>query len=280
MRKELLALTILGQSLSLPAQLTNAGANDIVVAIPPELQASSLRTEEESQRHELYKKIKKNMPYKGDLSKTSSPLGALCKVSDAIIIGHVVQPEVSGSNQNSTKFTIKSDTNIFGKVSGSSVSVEVLGHSGLCKLNGGERVIAFLSRNAARLFEASKWEFNAPPVEENVLENLRLRGDGRGIIIINSAEEEKAYLDSVAGYIRYLRKENKDFEKYYQFLCGQMKSPYFRIKEDARRDMLDLIKSYPSIDLDRVLKDDNVDNGIKDYVRLILKPWKENKKVP
>lgn len=59
-----------------------------------------------------------------------------------------------------------------------------------------------------------------------------------------------------------------------------MKSSIPRIRDDARQDMLYLIRSCQDIDLDRILADENIDEGIKDYVRLYLKPRREGKKIP
>jgi hypothetical protein len=50
-----------------------------------------------------------------------------------------------------------------------------------------------------------------------------------------------------------------------------MESPIPRIKEDARSDMLDLLRT-SSFDLKKVVDDEKIDDGLKDYVRYILMP--------
>ena len=280
MKKVLLTVVLLSYSPSLPAQSTSADDQDVMVVMPSELDSPPSPTVEQRKHNAFMRKIRANLPYKDDLSKIGTSLGCLCKISDAIIVGKIAQIEVSDSDKFTRNVTIIVETNVSGRVYESTILAKVAWDLGFRQLNGGERGIFFLSERVVYLFDTREWSFDTVPVPDNVHGDLHLLGSDRSIIVVSSAEEEKAYLDAVFGYMRCLRGKTKDFEKYYQFLCGQMKSSYFRIKEDARRDMLDLIKSYPNIDLDRVLKDDNIDNGIKDYVRLILKPWKENKKVP
>jgi len=106
-----------------------------------------------------------------------------------------------------------------------------------------------------------------------------LRGNERNIVVIGP-DEERAYFDAVAGYMWIFRGKTRDPEAYYLFLCDLMKSSITRIREDARQDMLHLIRSKQDFNLDRIIKDGNIDEGIKDYVRLYWKLWREGKKIP
>jgi len=44
--------------------------------------------------------------------------------------------------------------------------------------------------------------------------------------------------------------------------------------------MLNFLKSCPSFDLNRVLGDTNIDESVKDYVRLILMPSRQYQEKP
>ena len=99
-----------------------------------------------------------------------------------------------------------------------------------------------------------------------------LYGLNRGIIPFDGEEELSEYLAAVEGYIRYRQNWKEQSEQYYAFLRGMLKTSIFRIKEDARAEILHLVRSCPDFDVNLVLDDDTVDDGIKDYLRLIWIP--------
>lgn len=282
MKRILLAFVFLSQGLILPAQPATSATQDIEVVIPPELNPLPPPTEEQRKHYDLIRKLDANLPYKGDWRVTGSTLGVLCRISDAVIVGRIEQAGVSDANQFKRSFKIAVETNIFGRVSGHSVSVDAFWGLGVRELRAGERAIVFLS---GRLWgsddfaRASRWDFDVPSVPKDASGNYHLRGNERNIVVIGP-DEERAYLDAVAGYMRIFRGKTRDPEAYYLFLCDLMKSSITRIREDARQDMLHLIRSKHDFNLDRILKDGNIDEGIKDYVRLYWKPWMEGKKMP
>lgn len=282
MRKVLLAFMLLSFSLELFAQSNKGDGQDILVIIPPELDPPPQPTEEQRRIHALDKQLAKNLPYQNDWAKQGSSLGVLCRISNAVIVGRIEHAGMSGASQFKRCFEIAVETNIFGRVPGESVSVDAFWRSGLRELHAGERAVVFLSRRwwePEDYARARRWDFEVTPVPEDLSGNFHLRSNDRNIITVSGPEEERAYLDAVAGYIRCLHNKSKDLETYYLFLCGLMKSTIPRIRDDARQDMLHLIRSSQDIDLDRILHDD-IDDGIKDYVRLYWKPWLEEKKQP
>lgn len=283
MKRVLLTVVLLSQGLSLSAQSGNPDEQDIEVVIPPELNPSPPPTEEQRRYSDFIGKLTAKLPYQNDWERQGSTLGVLCKINNAVIVGRIAQAGMSGTHQFKRRIEIAVETNVFGKVPGHSVSVEALWRLGLRELSAGERAILFLSgkfwepEDYARAF---RWDSDMPSVPKDKSGDFDLRGNDRSIIAINGAEEEKEYLDAVAGYMRYLRGKGRDPETYYLFLCDLMKSSIPRIRDDARQDMLYLIRSCQDIDLDRILADENIDEGIKDYVRLYLKPQREGKKIP
>lgn len=283
MKRVLLSVVFLSQGLSLSAQSGNPDEQDIVVVIPPELNPPPPPTEEQRRHYDLVEKLNANLPYRNDWAKQASTLGVLCKISDAVIVGRIAQAGVSDANQFKRSIKLAVETNVFGSVPGHSVSVGAFWRLGLRELSAGERAIVFLS---VRLWgsedysRASRWDFDVPSVPKDASGNFHLRGNDRNFVAVGGPKEERAYLDAVAGYMKCLRGKARDPETYYLFLCGLMKSSIPRIREDARQDMLYLIRSCQDIDLDRILKDGNIDDGIKDYVRLYWKPWREMKRMP
>jgi len=283
MKRILLAFVFLSQGLILPAQPATSATQDIEVVIPPELNPLPPPTEEQRKHYDLIRKLDANLPYKGDWRVTGSTLGVLCRISDAVIVGRIEQAGVSDANQFKRSFKIAVETNIFGRVSGHSVSVDAFWRLGVRELSVGERAIVFLSEkmwSPEDYARASRWDFDVPSVPNDASKNFHLRGNDRNIIVVDVPDEECAYLDAVAGYMRIFRGKTRDPEAYYLFLCDLMKSSITRIREDARQDVLHLIRSKKDFNLDRILKDGNIDEGIKDYVRLYWKPWREGKKMP
>ncbi len=282
MKRVLLAVVFLSQGLSLSAQAGNPDEQDIEVIFPPELNPSPPPTEEQRRHDDLIRKLNANLPYRNDWAKQGSTLGVLCRISDAVIVGRIDQAGVSDTNQFKRSIKIAVETNVFGRVPGLSVSVDAFWRLGLRELSAGERALVFLSGRlwgAEDYARARRWDFDVPSVPKDASGNFYLRGNDRNIVAVGGPEEERAYLDAVAGYMKCLRGTARDPEAYYLFLCGLMKSSIPRIREDARQDMLYLIRSRQEIDLDRILKDGNIDEGIKDYVRLYWKPWREGKQM-
>ncbi len=100
------------------------------------------------------------------------------------------------------------------------------------------------------------------------------------MIGLGSAETERVFVAATEGYLQVLRRESRGAERYYALLRQLVLSPECRIKEDARSDLLKFLRSCSSFDLDRVLADENIDEGIKDYIRLILRPGRKPPEQP
>ena len=107
-----------------------------------------------------------------------------------------------------------------------------------------------------------------------------LLGQNRGIIPFDGEGERAEYLAALEGYLRYRLIWKEHPEAYYAFLRGMLKSPVPRIKEDARCEILHLARSCPKFDLCQVLDDGAVDDGIKDYLRLIWVPGNPHRYPP
>lgn len=105
-------------------------------------------------------------------------------------------------------------------------------------------------------------------------------GDAYNVIRLDDEKRSAAYVTAVTGYLRHLQDQRHNVDVYYVFLKELMHSPISRIKDDARSDFVNFLRTCPSFDLNRVLEDKNVDDGIKEYVRLILLPSRQPPKGP
>ena len=101
-----------------------------------------------------------------------------------------------------------------------------------------------------------------------------------GIITFDEEGERAEYLAALEGYLKHRLTWMEQPEEYYAFLRGMLKSSIPRIKEDARCEILHLAWSCPEFDLRQVLDDDAVDDGIKDYLRLIWIPGNPHRYPP
>jgi hypothetical protein len=95
---------------------------------------------------------------------------------------------------------------------------------------------------------------------------------------LDTQESAKNYQDAVTGYVKELRSSERDAESYYALLRRLVQSPVQRIREDARSDLMLLIRhGPPSFDIKRVLTDDNIDEAIKYWVEHDILPAREKK---
>lgn len=65
---------------------------------------------------------------------------------------------------------------------------------------------------------------------------------GSHVRLLGTAEAERVYTEAAIGYLRLLRREKSDPVKYYEFLRALVKSPDWRIRQDAREDLLMLLR--------------------------------------
>jgi len=142
----------------------------------------------------------------------------------------------------------------------------------------GDRLLVFLAKkNLSRSTEFIMWNDREQRVHQGVPKNnLFAFGDSYNIICLDNDKEEESLLTSVSGYVQNLRSQKYDDKIYYSFLKEQMRSSFSRIKEDARSDLVYFLRT-SSYDLNQVVNDDGIDDGIRNYLRLFLIPERERK---
>ncbi len=146
----------------------------------------------------------------------------------------------------------------------------------------GQRFLVFLSpRNQSKHHEFWHWKRSKQNQQSPSSEvPLFSFGDAYNVIRLDDEKRSAAYVTAVTGYLRHLQDQRHNVDVYYVFLKELMHSPISRIKDDARSDLVNFLRTCPSFDLNRVLEDKNVDDGIKEYVRLILLPSRQPPKGP
>jgi len=202
------------------------------------------------------------------------------------------------------KIEFSAKTNILGQVSSPSIKLNYKWQGlGDGSLKSGENAIVFLSgKQAVNLMMEVAYEEGtlfSRPAEPALAEknppkggsaiwawirglpssakkappkDLYLLGQERGVITFDGEDELDEYLTVLSGYLRYLPDRKENPEAYYMFLRSLLKSSNPRIKEDARSDLLYLVRLCPEFDVNLVLNDEAVDDWIKNYLRLVWIP--------
>ncbi len=149
----------------------------------------------------------------------------------------------------------------------------------------GVRWLAFISDDdqSFNLLIAGDWRFNKAehPVkgyESPLFVAPAFLGDSRGVIPLDGGKKERGLLAAVDDYILNLRRDDRSQERYYACLLRLLRSPVQRVSDNAQYDLLSFIRFDTSFDTSRVLDDDDIPVGIKDYVRLILIPERGKKR--
>ena len=243
-----------------------------------------------------------NSPYHGPMSipRFMAPLGQLAKMCDGVFIGtvgkaHYRSPEdekgVHKDHVVDVTLTFRVETNLFGRVTGGTVSIPMQWHEGKENVpQPGMRILVFYSRgftipkNSFPIRESYVFDWQKPPETPKVAPTVIVWENSFSIRIIDSPETEKAYIEAVAGYLRLLRREARDPVKYYEFLRPLVNSPVWRIRQDAREDLMNLLGlplDPARFDVRRVLDDSSLDWALgKDYVRYIAIPAHEKRFPP
>jgi len=264
---------------------------DVVVRLPPELDMPAPKplSPEEREQKEIRERINKKLPYNNDASGSLGTLGQLTKLCDWVFVGKVVDAKgnkvAAGAKEEflgEVSVTLNIETNLFGQTRNKRIVVTPNWWETWRVPKAGDRMLVFLAKERydEYVFDVIKFDFDKARFKGETNKGPIVVRECRGMIGLGSAETERIFVAATEGYLQVLRRESRDAERYYALLRQLVLSPEYRIKEDARSDLLKFLRSCPSFDLDRVLADENIDEGIKDYVRLYLKPRQEGKKIP
>lgn len=256
-------------------------APDIRVELPEGLMPRAKPLSENEQKvARLRASVNARLPYvaRGDFALGS--LGQLSKLSDNVIIGKVINMKET-QDETHGKFVgvaLGIETNLFGEISNKAITI-ILNVQEQCvqPMKSGDHILVFLANDdyGNYIYDALSFDFEKTATRSITNNTPRVVCDGRGIFSLNNDADEREILAATEGFLCVLRREKRNAEAYYALLRKLILSPVPRIKEDARSDLLFFIIKTKSFDPHRILDDDNVDDGIRDYVRLILLPSRQ-----
>ncbi|MDD2230978.1 MAG: hypothetical protein PHY48_16445 [Candidatus Cloacimonetes bacterium] len=239
---------------------------------------------DQNERDRIYRSVAIHLPYnQREAYKVFTTLGKLSKLCDSIVVGNITQveqpiKEANERNLNSSlKFNLNVETNLFGCGVPKNISLSIDLPSIYSSFKKNERVLVFLASEDFLKYpmEIHKWDFDKTQISGQKNDTLSIVGGDRGCISLESDKDEEQLISAVKGYLRVLSQKKPDINDYYDLLRQLVLSENKRIKEDARSDLLLLIQTStaPVFDTKRVLLDDNIDAGIKDFLRFYWIPY-------
>lgn len=243
-------------------------------------------TESEKERNSIYRKLAIYLPYShSEGYKIFTTLGKLVKLSDAAVIGHVTSVERPDKNRDmqnlSAKFNINLnvETHLFGSEVKTNIPLSIVFTDLSIELEKNDRLLVFLakedfSHNPMKIY---KWNFDKEKLTGKKKNDFFVAGYGRGCIKLSQTEESEELIKAVKNYQDILCQKEPNIDLYYNLLRNLVLSENSRIRKDAISDLLVLIgtSTQTAFDVKRVLADDNIDDGIKKYLRLYWIPYVE-----
>jgi len=260
----------------------SVASEDIEIHIPdiPKVELS----EGQKERNKAYRNVARYLPYnQREAYKIFTTIGKLCQLCDTVIIGKVVGAEqpIKETNEHASRlnlnFSLNIETNLFGYDIPKSIPLNIDSSNTYNFLKNNERVLIFLANENYLNYpmKIHKWDFDKEQITGQKNDTVFIVGGDRGYISLKNNRDEEQFITAVNGYLRVLRQKQPDMNCYYDLLRQLVLSENSRVREDARSDLLLLIQTStaPAFDTKRVLLDDNIDDGIKDYLRLYWIPY-------
>lgn len=130
----------------------------------------------------------------------------------------------------------------------------------------GDKLLIFLADEVIGEYIGNEFAFDFAWNSTNKSGSYHLVRENGGVRYLDTPESTTNYLDAVKGYLRELRGEKRDAERYYSLLCRLIQSPVRSIREDARSDLMYFVQYTPSFDSKRILSADCIDDAIKYWV--------------
>ena len=297
MKKKLMLIALAWSAMGACCALAEEG--DVAIKLPEELvptpkslsEVERQRKDKEMAHSALTARLNQRLPYHKAFDDDTCrffTLGQLVKLCDSVSVAEVVEVEDTGSNMvpkrlvPNVKVTVKAETNLLGHLDRGGLPLTVQWWDRKRLPQKGDRWLVFVTREDHRInmFDAMKWDFDKTKARGEVKDAEFVLGQSRGAIDLSDSKTESGLLAATMGYLQNLRQQKWNAEAYYAHLRELVLSPNQRIKDDAKIDLLNFLRTCPSFDLNRVLEDKNVDDGIKEYVRLILLPSRQPPKGP
>lgn len=233
----------------------------------------------------------------------STTLGQMVKQCDGVFIGKIsnvgdlTDQDTAEMRQGfllPVRLTFEVETNLFGCLPERHVTLSMKWYDYKEHVpEVGLKVMAFYARGASYTFtiiktgsvvwtdyDITKFNWEKPPALSEAPPDV-LSTVGSCIRILESDDMEEMYKETVGGYLQTLRLGNRDPVAYYSLLRSLVKSPVWRIRQDAKEDLLNLIRTpgLDGFDLKQVLNDPQLDwDLLKDYIRYAVVPAREKGK--
>lgn len=219
-------------------------------------------------------------------------LGQLSKQCDGVFIGEIIdvgklddknRAEIARGIALFVDITFQIETNLFGSLPNEFVTIPMLWleyKESLPKI--GLRVLVLYGQGYNIGFwdvAASKFDWIKPPADPKSPPRMLFEDYSTSLRILKTPAIEKTYIEIVNGYLQIFRREKRSPIKYYEFLKPLVKSPVWRIRQDAREDMLLLLRheGEDMFDLKVPLEDPELLTFYKDYINYILLPKRVKK---
>lgn len=249
-------------------------------------------SEAQKKRNQVLRSVRLHLPYKTEnddgVFELYSTLGCLCRLSDEIVIANIISVTstvsiVNGDANPMGEMLLEIEKTLLGCSLRDTLLVKTHWYVGsIREYAKGDRVMVFLSnvdyfRSSKNLFKIIKWNFDKSKLDAQRGDHFLVVGQRRGCIKLNTMKDEAKLIAAVKKYVNINNEKQQDAEAYYEVIRDLVTSSNLRIREDARCDLLSLIRSHtPSVlDLNKVVNDEKVDDGIKEYLRLYWIPYVE-----
>ena len=243
---------------------------------------------EKKEEMETVKRLKQELPYRGNPDIRMGTFGQQAKLCDWVIIGKVSHVEKGGGKDYPITLTLGVETNLFGALPQDCVTLRLMKWRFDAKdadlaakvsqeYRIGDKFLVFLIRGRVPvLLDIMTFMFNKPTHKKEFGDQPTLLYDSLGVIGLKGGSAEQEVLTAADGYLTCLRREKRDVEKYYQLLTRLANSPVERIMDDAKTDLVNLF-SIPSI-AEKAFSDEAVDVGVRRYAKFALDVQKRKDK--
>lgn len=237
---------------------------------------------EQIEKNQMQARIRMKLPYTARGDYMLGSLGQLSKLCDWVVIGKIVsvKQDLCEERHAPTLVTLNVETNLYGKVSGNQITVHLdWWESRIIPYRKNDRALVFISKeNYGQIpYDALMLDFDKNKSGCSSFDLPVVVGGERGFIMLDGGGLEKELLTAVDGYLTTMRREKRERKAVYTVLRKLVLSSVDRVRDDARSDIVVLLRQTPLNEIKEVLADTNIDNDIKEYVRLVLIPDGEKK---
>jgi hypothetical protein len=244
-------------------------------------------------------------PYMRQIGSFSfwTTLGQMVKQCDGVFLGKIAGVEDLSESDEArlgqgyvlpVKLSFLVETNLFGSLPEPRLSMAMNWFGGRQHVpEVGMKLVVFYARGASYNSSESpqshvakmdvdlmKFGWQKPPAVPEASPAVLTR-EGSSVRVLENHDMETIYTETISGYLRTLRLGRRDPVEYYNFLRPLVTSEVWRVRQDAKEDLLHLVwtRDLEGFDLTKVLDDPQLDwPMLKDYLRYTVLPTREKAK--